>query len=89
MSAEYDERALPTINPRRCTGCGICAEVCPTAAVAVRAGRAVIVRPADCTFCEICESHCPEKAIQRPFTISFAPPARRDGGPRSSATDGV
>lgn len=63
---------LPIINRQRCTGCGICEQSCPTAAVEVRDGYAVIVRPEDCTYCDICESYCPEGAIGRPFTVIFA-----------------
>lgn len=62
---------LPTINMLRCTGCGQCAELCPTNAVDILNNKAVITRPQDCTFCEICESYCPEAAIERPFTISL------------------
>jgi ferredoxin len=65
--------ATPLINARLCTGCGICAALCPTRAVEVQAGKAVIVRPAACTFCPICETYCPSGAIGRPFTIAFAP----------------
>jgi len=64
---------LPIIDPGRCTGCGVCEQLCPTRAVEVRLGLAVVVRPEDCTFCEVCESYCPEGAIGRPFTIVFAP----------------
>lgn len=73
MSRHPDERALPTISLRRCTGCGVCVERCPTRAVTLRAGKAAITRPASCTFCEVCERLCPQGAIQRPFTIRFAP----------------
>lgn len=76
MTPQPAELVLPTINLRRCTGCGRCAELCPTHAVELRDGRAAIVRPEDCTFCEICESYCPEGAIERPFTIVFAPGKR-------------
>jgi ferredoxin len=64
---------LPLVDLARCTGCGRCAQLCPTRAVEVRAGKASIVRPATCTFCEVCESFCPEGAIGRPFTVAFAP----------------
>ena len=69
---QHLEPALPVIDPRRCTGCGYCEELCPTHAVEVRDQLAVIVRPAACNFCEVCESYCPEGAIGRPFTIIFA-----------------
>jgi MinD superfamily P-loop ATPase len=63
---------LPLIEERRCTGCGLCEQLCPTRAVEVRDGQATIVRPLDCSFCDVCESYCPEGAIGRPFTIVFA-----------------
>lgn len=67
---------LPAINLALCTGCGWCVDRCPTHAVELRAGKAVIVRPNDCTFCEICESYCPTGAIGRPFAVVFAPDQR-------------
>ena len=63
---------LPLIALHRCTGCGLCAELCPTNAVEIIGQKAAIVRPDDCTFCEVCESYCPEGAIGRPFQIVFA-----------------
>lgn len=73
MSASTPGWVLPIIDLQRCTGCGLCAQLCPTSAVEVRANKAAIVRPADCSFCEVCESYCPEGAIGRPFTVAFAP----------------
>lgn len=79
----HPEAALPIIDTRRCTGCGFCEWLCPTQSVAVRNGRAVIVRPATCTFCDLCESYCPAGAIGRPFAISFATSARHCAEPHS------
>ena len=79
MANTSTEWTLPTIDLQRCTGCGLCEQLCPTRAVEVHDGRAIIVRPRDCSFCEICESYCPEGAIGRPFTIRFAPDQRPAG----------
>ncbi|HWQ14882.1 MAG TPA: 4Fe-4S binding protein [Roseiflexaceae bacterium] len=68
---------LPLIDLARCNGCGQCELLCPTQAVEVRGGKAVISKPAACTFCEVCESFCPEGAIGRPFTVVFASPRNK------------
>jgi MinD superfamily P-loop ATPase len=73
MTTRISQSTLPLIDPARCTGCGVCEQLCPTHAIEMRDGRAAIVRPADCSFCDVCESYCPEHAIGRPFMIVFAP----------------
>lgn len=72
-------RSIPAIDLRRCTGCGLCVELCPTRAVDLVAGKASIGRPLSCNYCDICESYCPEGAIGRPFTIVFAATNGRAG----------
>lgn len=66
-------RLLPQIDLGLCTGCGNCAALCPTQAVEIVAGKAVITRPMQCTYCDVCETFCPEGAIGRPLTVVFAP----------------
>ncbi len=73
MTAISSAPTLPLIDLRRCSGCGVCVELCPTSAVELRDGKAAITRPAACTFCPLCESYCPEGAIGRPFSVVFAP----------------
>ena len=51
-----------SINPDLCTGCGTCANACPTEAIRISADRAVIEEAA-CTLCEICVETCPSDAI--------------------------
>lgn len=78
---------LPTIDLQRCTGCGLCEVLCPTSAVEVREGHAVIVRPGDCNYCDVCESYCPEQAIGRLFTIGFANASQQPPGPDHADTE--
>ncbi len=63
--------ALPTINEERCTGCGLCVEYCPTAAVELVEGKPVIARPQDCSYCGLCEETCPVHAIELAYEIGF------------------
>jgi formate hydrogenlyase subunit 6/NADH:ubiquinone oxidoreductase subunit I len=73
MTTRSAQQILPLIDPTRCTGCGVCVQLCPTNAVAVRANQATIVRPQACSYCDLCETYCPVGAIGRPFTVVFAP----------------
>lgn len=51
------------VIPRKCTGCGQCASVCPFSAIEIHQGVADI--GAGCRVCGLCEKSCPEKAIVR------------------------
>ena len=70
--ADYGDRPVPIIDPARCNGCGLCVRVCPTGALALRHGRAVVAQPAACEYTGLCELICPTQAIQRPFVIVLA-----------------
>jgi formate hydrogenlyase subunit 6/NADH:ubiquinone oxidoreductase subunit I len=61
--------ALPEIDLLACERCGICIERCPTSAVEMGAGGAVIARPADCTYCALCDAICPQGAITCTYEI--------------------
>jgi len=59
----------PQVNTARCTGCGICAEVCEYNAIAVVNGE-VLIFPELCHACGACSRFCPEDAITEvPHTI--------------------
>ena len=57
------DRETVWIDVGRCTGCGECVEVCPTAAIALVDSKARIDEET-CTGCQACVHACPEDAIQ-------------------------
>ncbi len=61
----YSDAMVAEIVPERCTGCGVCREVCPYGAVYVEDGSYRINRVI-CEGCLTCTLACPEKgAIRR------------------------
>lgn len=65
-------KALPQIDPARCTGCGWCVAACPPAVLSlaptgqrgVGSKQSVLHGAAGCTGCALCEVRCPFSAIQ-------------------------
>jgi ferredoxin len=41
---------LPQIDGSKCTACGDCVAVCPTQALALVGGQAVVAQPQACTY---------------------------------------
>jgi NAD-dependent dihydropyrimidine dehydrogenase PreA subunit len=54
----------PIVDETRCTGCGICVEVCPTACLAMGPHLPWLARPADCVSCGVCAEVCPANALR-------------------------
>jgi len=50
------------VDEARCTGCGLCTDVCPTGAISVVDGVARVEQSL-CRECEVCLSTCPNGAI--------------------------
>jgi len=50
------------VDVDRCSGCGVCVDVCPSGATSVQDGKASITQ-ALCDQCEACANSCPEGAI--------------------------
>lgn len=53
---------VPKVDKEKCTGCGICGEVCQYSAIVCMKGN-VLVFPELCHGCGGCMRFCPEKAI--------------------------
>ena len=56
------EPFIAEIDPEKCDGCGECVEECPTSAISIKDGKAV-VNEALCKGCGACGGMCPAKAI--------------------------
>ena len=54
---------LPTVDERKCTGCGVCPEVCPTACLEMGPHLPWLPRPAECVACGLCVEVCPAAAL--------------------------
>jgi len=50
------------VNAETCTGCETCIESCPSEAIVMEGGKAV-VKPEDCVDCGVCVDECPVDAI--------------------------
>jgi Fe-S-cluster-containing hydrogenase component 2 len=58
------------ITKNKCTGCGTCLDVCPTEAIKMQNGRAVITL--ECIDCGACPRVCPEGAIKQVLSTPVA-----------------
>jgi len=60
------------VDEARCTGCGLCTDVCPTGAISVVDGVARVEQSL-CRECEACLSACPNGAL-----LALQEPARAE-----------
>ena len=55
-------RRIIQIDKEKCTGCGLCAKLCPTCAITLHDGHPVWED--NCTHCMACITRCPAEAIE-------------------------
>ncbi|MDR0767280.1 MAG: 4Fe-4S binding protein [Methanosarcinales archaeon] len=54
---------IPVVDRNECTGCGICVDDCPAAAITMDDADIAVIDKDACTDCGICISSCPAEAI--------------------------
>lgn len=57
------ERDKAVVDENRCTGCNICAIICPIGAIEKNENGVAQVSEGLCKGCGICAAHCPEQSI--------------------------
>jgi NAD-dependent dihydropyrimidine dehydrogenase PreA subunit len=50
-------------TPERCSGCGLCIEVCPRGVFVRRNGKVALTDPDLCMECGACMANCPDGAV--------------------------
>jgi len=100
MSVRKKVMAVVYVDKTRCTGCGLCVDVCPTGAISV-VNSVARVEQNLCRECESCLSACPAGAIlpvrepasaAKPAPVRVPAPASvpiRDVVPASQSGGGV
>jgi ferredoxin len=66
------------VNPNICQGCGACAKTCPTGAIKVEDGKAIIDQTL-CNQCGACVTVCPYGAIFRDLSEIQGPEPVKEG----------
>lgn len=88
--------SVRALDPRDCTGCGLCAHVCAFGAICLKPDKEGFLRPvvADnrCTGCGVCTKRCPpanKPVIDGADTTLFAAVHKDEAVVRASSSGGV
>jgi pyruvate ferredoxin oxidoreductase delta subunit len=55
---------MPEINEAKCIACGLCATICPEAAIACKPKTKPKIDMRFCKGCGVCANECTQKAIE-------------------------
>lgn len=75
------DRQTMWVDSARCTGCGLCVEVCSTGAMTMAEGKAYVDQET-CTGCGICANECAVDAIQPVLRGEIVPAIVGERSPR-------
>ncbi len=61
----------PVFDMKKCTGCGLCDEICPADAIYMQTSKdnktPYLKYPEECWHCGSCRQDCPDEAIEIQF----------------------
>ncbi len=60
----------PLLDPELCTGCGLCAKMCPPQSLKIEGAKPKFDLP-NCIRCYCCQEHCPKGAISSKKTMAM------------------
>jgi ferredoxin len=55
---------MPWVNKEMCTGCGLCAQVCPVEAIVLTDDGKASINDDLCVRCGSCHDACPQEAVR-------------------------